>query len=104
MKREIAILAAVLAVASGSGIASTNEPKSGSESTRTVSSQLVGGWRLVSRITTSADSRIVVDPGLSKTPTGVLIYDRFGHVAAQLSRAGRTSQTILEDCKDIGNV
>jgi len=104
MRREIAVLAAALALGSSTAITRPNAPQSGSEATQTISRQIVGGWRLVSRITTSDDGRIVVDPGLSKTPTGVLIYDGFGHVAAQLSRTGRTSQTLRDDCKDIAQV
>jgi hypothetical protein len=61
--------------------------------------QLVGGWRLVSRVTTTSDGIVLVDPGLSATPTGVLIYDRFGHVAAQLSRPGRTVEALPDECR-----
>ena len=61
--------------------------------------QLVGGWRLVSRVTTAADGRILVDPGLSAMPSGVLIYDHAGHVAAQLSRPGRTVETLGDECR-----
>ncbi len=61
--------------------------------------QLVGGWRLVSRVTTGTDGKALVDPGLSATPMGVLIYDRFGHVAAQLSRPGRTVEILGEECR-----
>jgi hypothetical protein len=68
-------------------------------STPSVIDQLVGGWRLVSRVTTAADGRVLVDPGLSATPDGVLIYDRSGHVAAQLSRRGRTVETLADECR-----
>lgn len=61
--------------------------------------QLVGGWRLASRVTTTSDGNVLVDPGLSATPTGVLIYDRFGHVAAQLSRPGRTVEALADECR-----
>lgn len=66
---------------------------------REIVSQLAGGWRLVSRVTTGSDGKVLVDPGLSVTPTGVLIYDRFGHVAAQLSRPGRTVEMLGEECR-----
>ncbi|GAC1454413.1 MAG: hypothetical protein PVSMB6_10090 [Steroidobacteraceae bacterium] len=36
---------------------------------------------------------------MSATPTGVLIYDRFGHVAAQLSRPGRTVEALADECR-----
>jgi len=64
-----------------------------------VSDQLVGSWRLVSRVTTADNGKTLVDPGLSATPKGLLIYDRSGHVAAQLSRPGRTAETLAEECR-----
>src|SRR6202035_2542242 len=62
--------------------------------------QIVGGWRLVSRVTTTPDGKVVVDAGLSATPSGVLIYDHAGHVAAQLSRPGRTVEMLESECRD----
>ena len=64
------------------------------------SSQLVGSWKLVSRSTTLASGEVVKDPGLSATPAGILIYDRSGHVAAQLSRPGRTIEMLAGECAD----
>jgi Lipocalin-like domain len=64
-----------------------------------VAEQLVGGWSLVSRVTTTADGKTLSDPGLSATPRGVLIYDRYGHVAAQLSRPGRTVELLADECR-----
>jgi hypothetical protein len=62
--------------------------------------QLASGWRLVSRVTTTtADGKVLVDPGLSGTPNGVLIYDRSGHVAAQLSRPGRKVEMLGDECR-----
>jgi hypothetical protein len=61
--------------------------------------QLVGGWRLASRVTTTTDGKVLVDPGLSAIPNGVLIYDRSGHVAAQLSRPGRTVEALPDECR-----
>ncbi len=68
-------------------------------SATSVIDQLVGGWRLASRVTTTLDGRILADPGLSALPAGILIYDRFGHVAAQLSRPGRTVEALADDCR-----
>jgi lipocalin-like protein len=51
--------------------------------------QLVGTWRLVSRVVSLRDGTAVQDPGLGKTPSGYLIYDSSGHVAAQLMRLDR---------------
>ena len=66
--------------------------------------QLIGGWRLVSRQTTGPDGRVLTDPGLSATPNGVLIYDRGGHVAAQLSRPGRTVSMLADECREAQTV
>jgi hypothetical protein len=66
--------------------------------------QLVGGWSLVSRVTTTSDGKVLSDPGLSATPKGVLIYDRFGHVAAQLSRPGRTVDMLGKECREAEQV
>jgi hypothetical protein len=51
--------------------------------------QLVGTWRLISRVVTLEDGTVVRDPGLGKTPSGYLIYDSNGHRAAQLMRPDR---------------
>lgn len=69
-----------------------------------IAEQLVGGWSLVSRETSTADGKPLSDPGLSATPRGVLIYDRSGHVAAQLSRPGRTVEMLGDECRDAENV
>jgi Lipocalin-like domain len=66
--------------------------------------QLVGGWSLVSRVTTGADGRILTDTGLSATPSGILIYDRAGHVAAQLSRPERTIAMLADECREAQKV
>ena len=69
-----------------------------------VAEQLVGGWSLVSRVTTTEDGKPLSDPGLSSTPKGVLIYDRFGHVAAQLSRPGRMVDMLGDECREAEKV
>ena len=51
--------------------------------------QLVGTWKLISRVVRSEDGTAVQDPGLGKTPVGYLIYDSSGHMAAQLMRPDR---------------
>ncbi len=65
----------------------------------TVIDQLVGSWKLISRVTTTSDGGVLVDPGLSAVPNGVLIYDRSGHVAAQLSRPGRSVDALPDECR-----
>ena len=69
-----------------------------------IAEQLVGGWSLVSRVTTTEDGKPLSDPGLSATPRGVLIYDRYGHVAAQLSRPGRTVDMLGDECREAEKV
>jgi hypothetical protein len=66
--------------------------------------RLIGSWSLESRVTTGKDGRVLADPGLSATPRGVLIYDRSGHVAAQLSRPGRTEAMLADECRDAQKV
>ncbi len=60
---------------------------------------IVGSWSLVSRVTTALDGRVLTDTGLSATPKGILIYDRAGHVAAQLARQGRTVEMLADECR-----
>jgi Lipocalin-like domain len=69
-----------------------------------VAERLVGGWSLVSRVTTTEDGKPLPDSSLSATPKGVLIYDRYGHVAAQLSRPGRTVETLGDECREAEKV
>jgi hypothetical protein len=53
------------------------------------SGQLVGTWRLISRVVKLEDGTVIRDPGLGKTPSGYLIYDSSGHMAGQLMRPDR---------------
>ena len=57
---------------------------------RTYNGDLVGTWRLISRIDRTADGRTFVEPSLGSDPISLLIYDRAGNVAAQLMRRDRT--------------
>jgi hypothetical protein len=50
------------------------------------------------------NGKVLSDPGLSTTPRGVLIYDRLGHVAAQLSRPGRTVEMLGDECREAEHV
>ena len=60
---------------------------------------LVGTWRLVSRAVTLEDGTAVQDPGLGTTPTGYLIYDSSGHMAAQMMKLDRPTEI---DCGTSG--
>lgn len=92
----------VLAIVPSASIGFSQDPNT--KSPASVREQLVGSWSLTSRVTTLSDGRVVADPGLSTMPMGVLIYDRSGHVAAQLSRKGRTVEMISAECRDAGQI
>jgi hypothetical protein len=68
------------------------------KTTASVTEQLVGSWKLMSRASKLASGEVSVDPGLGAKPSGVLIYDASGHMAAQLSRQGRTIDMLKEEC------
>jgi hypothetical protein len=51
--------------------------------------QLVGTWRLISRVVRLEDGTAVQDAGLGKAPSGYLIYDSSRHMAAQLMKLDR---------------
>ena len=88
-------LSLVLAL-SATNFAQTSAKKNDEHSVR---AQLIGSWRLVSRESRRATGEIEGDPGLATVPLGVLIYDKSGHVAAQLSRRDRTVAMIGEECQ-----
>ena len=90
------VAAAILGAAAQQAQGSGSLP---SPAATAVSAQLVGGWSLQSRVTTTAAGQVLVDPGLSKLPQGILIYDAYGHVAAQLSRPGRTVEMLGDECR-----
>ena len=54
-------------------------------------SQLIGTWRLISRVVTTEDGTVVRDPGLGAAPTGYLTYDSSGHVAVQIMKTDRST-------------
>jgi hypothetical protein len=51
--------------------------------------ELVGTWRLISRVVRLEDGTGVQDQGLGSAPKGYLIYDSGGHMAVQLMRPDR---------------
>jgi hypothetical protein len=69
-----------------------------------VKEQLIGTWKLSSRVSRLDNGEIVPDPALGDKPSGVLIYDANGHVAAQLSRQGRTMDIFKNECAEISAV
>jgi hypothetical protein len=66
-----------------------NADASSEQDSSPLQSQLVGTWRLISRVVTTRDGTVVRDPGLGAAPTGYLIYDLSGHVAAQMMKTDR---------------
>ena len=99
-----AILAALLVIGLEGGVfaqqmeqGTVNQPRHSVAVQNVVARQLIGTWRLVSRVTRTAEGQPIVDPGLGARPVGYLIYDTTGHVAAQLMRPGRSSAD-MENC------
>jgi hypothetical protein len=104
-RRSLPSVAMVIALACVIRIGQTAPLKEARSATHDgVIEQLIGSWNLVSRVTTAADGKILTDSGLSAIPKGILIYDRAGHVAAQLSRPGRTVEMLADDCREAQKV
>jgi hypothetical protein len=61
--------------------------------------QLVGTWRLISRVVRLEDGTAVQE-GLGTTPKGYLMYDASGHMAVQLLRPDRPAAI---DCSPSGS-
>jgi lipocalin-like protein len=102
MKRKatIALAAFSILIASAAGMLYGFVARAAARPRPDVREQLIGSWTLVSRVSTLANGSVLPDPGLAATPKGVLIYDRSGHVAAQLSRHGRTLEMIPDECRE----
>jgi catechol 1,2-dioxygenase len=67
-------------------------------------SSLVGTWALVSRVDRDAKGQLVPEPSLGTSPTGYLIYDATGHVAAQMMASVRTgSACVVTAAADANN-
>ncbi len=63
---------------------------------------LIGGWRLVSRESRLSNGDVVVDPGLSGKPSGILIYDQSGQKllgkSVKRRRKRRARRILLRQC------
>ena len=103
MKKQV-ITFALAAVFVFAGFAARSEMNAFASVHPDVREQLVGSWSLASRVSTLANGEMLPDRGLAATPKGLLIYDRSGHVAAQLSRQGRTVEMIAEECNEAAKV
>jgi hypothetical protein len=58
-----------------------------------LSTELLGSWRLVSREDRGNDGRLRVDPSLGADPVALLIYDLAGNFAAQFMKRDRSGPT-----------
>ncbi len=76
----------------------------GKADTSSIRDKLIGTWSLASRQSTGPDGKVLSDPTLAKTPAGMLIYDRSGHVAAQLSRKNRTMDIFTQECNQAAQI
>jgi lipocalin-like protein len=83
----LVVLFAISAVVSGSTQQSSSHPTSPDDISG--DGELVGTWRLISRVVRLEDGTAVEDPGLGKTPLGYLMYDSSGHMAVQVMRRDR---------------
>jgi hypothetical protein len=54
-----------------------------------LSSQLIGSWRLRSREDRTADGELRIDPFLGPNPVGLAVFDRAGNFTAQLMKRER---------------
>ena len=61
---------------------------------KTLASQLIGTWRLVSREDRTATGERRTDAGLGADPLGLLIYDTAGNFAAQFMKRDRTGDEV----------
>lgn len=94
------VLTTLVLLLAGSELAPGQTTVAGeARATPSIQSQLIGSWRLVSRESLKANGEVEPDPGLATVPLGILIYDRSGHVAAQLSRRDRTIAALPEECR-----
>jgi Lipocalin-like domain len=103
MKKQV-ITFALVAVFIFAGFAARSEVNALAVVHPDVREQLVGSWSLTSRVSTLANGEVLPDRGLAATPKGLLIYDRTGHMAAQLSRQGRTVEMIAEECNEAAKI
>jgi hypothetical protein len=94
----LVLLLAISAAVSGS----TPQRNAGTTLQGEISSsggQLVGTWRLISRVVRLEDGTAVQE-GLGTTPKGYLMYDSSGHMAVQLLRPDRPAAI---DCSPSGS-
>ena len=84
---EVSAVSAGLSGSNQETTARTSSENNGSSA----KDQLVGTWRLISRVVTSENGTPVQDVGLGKVPKGYLIYDPTGHMAVEIMKADRAT-------------
>src|SRR5665213_1325985 len=66
----------------------------GSGELKTLASQLIGTWQLLSREDRTAAGERRIDPGLGGDPVALLVYDAAGNFAAQFMKRDRSSDAV----------
>jgi Lipocalin-like domain len=61
---------------------------------KTLASQLIGTWQLLSREDRTAAGERRIDPGLGGDPVALLVYDAAGNFAAQFMKRDRSSDAV----------
>src|SRR6266849_10399061 len=94
--RHRAILVLLFAIATA--VSGSTQQRNGHTDISGSGGQLVGTWRLISRVVRLEDGTAVQE-GLGTTPKGYLMYDSSGHMAVQLLRPDRPTAI---DCSSSG--
>jgi hypothetical protein len=72
-----------------SGFANENAVKATSAASPALKDEIIGTWRLNSRIIRQADGSESFDPRFGEHPVGYISYDRVGHMSIQQMRPDR---------------
>ena len=70
---------------------------------KTLASQLIGTWQLLSREDRTAAGERRIDPGLGADPVALLVYDAAGNFAAQFMKRDRSSDAVAATGPAINN-
>jgi Lipocalin-like domain len=70
---------------------------------KTLASQLIGTWQLLSREDRTAAGERRIDPGLGGDPVALLVYDAAGNFAAQFMKRDRSSDAVALTGRAVNN-
>jgi hypothetical protein len=70
---------------------------------KTLASQLIGTWQLLSREDRTAAGERRIDPGLGGDPVALLVYDAAGNFAAQFMKRDRSSDAVVLAGRAVNN-